>query len=113
LLEADFNWWLKVIIAKRMMHRMGMQKILPAEQGATTGKTTIDSSIMKQLFFDQTNILHVPSAISSNGKANCYDSVNHAAGSLSLQAMGVLLHTVKCYLLVFKLCDFSSRLVLA
>jgi len=38
LLEADFNWWLKVVFTKRMMHRMKKTGVLPLEQGATSGK---------------------------------------------------------------------------
>ena len=38
LLEADFNWWLKVIFARRMMSYMSSTGTLPPEQGATRGK---------------------------------------------------------------------------
>jgi hypothetical protein len=109
LLEADFNWWLKVIFAKRMMHRMRTQNILPAEQGASTGRTTIDSSMLKQLFFNQTNVLHIPSVVSSTDAKNCYDSGNHAAGSLSLQAMHVPIHMVRCYLLCIQMMQFFIK----
>jgi hypothetical protein len=109
LLEADFNWWLKVIFAKRMVHRMTSQQIMPIEQGATSGKTTIDSSMLKQLFFDQSNILHTMSAVSSNDAANCYDAVNHAAGSFALQAMRVPLNIIKCYLLSIQTMRFFLK----
>ena len=33
LLEVDFNWWLKVVFAKQMMHRMKSAGVLPLEQG--------------------------------------------------------------------------------
>jgi hypothetical protein len=39
LLEADFNWWLKVIFAKRMMQQMKVAGAIPLEQGAVKGKT--------------------------------------------------------------------------
>jgi hypothetical protein len=109
LLEADFNWWLKVIFAKRMMSRMRSQDILPVEQGATSGKTTIDSSMLKQLYFDQANVLHLSCAVSSNDAAHCYDSVNHAAGSLALQAMHVPIHMVLCYLLCIQTMQFFLK----
>jgi len=41
LLEADFNWWLKVTFAKKMIHRMERTGILPLEQGAISGKTAL------------------------------------------------------------------------
>ena len=107
LLEADFNWWLKVHFARRMTHRMRATGALPLEQGATSGKTAMDSSLSKQLFFDQANVLHHTCAVTSTDAANCYDAVNHAAGSFALQAMSVPLNIVKCYLLCIQtMCFF-------
>jgi hypothetical protein len=57
LLEADFNWWLKVMFAKRMTHRMKKTGVLPLEQGATAVKSALDSSmtknslLIKRIFF--------------------------------------------------------------
>ena len=65
--------------------------------------------MLKQLFFDQSNVLHLPSAVSSNDAENCYDSVNHAAGSLALQAMRVPLHMVQCYLLCIQTMRFFLK----
>ena len=109
LLEADFNWWLKVVFAKRMMHHMKTTGVLPLEQGATSGKTAVDSSMMKQLFFDQANILHTTCAVSSNDAANCYDAVNHAARSFALQAMNVPITLVKCCLLCIQTMQFFLK----
>ena len=98
LLEADFNWWLKIIFARRMMSHMATTNILPPEQGATKGKTPLDTSLLKRLFFDQSNILHEDSSSSSTDAEYCYDAVNHAACSIALQAVGVHINMVKCYL---------------
>ena len=46
LLEADFNWWLKIIFARRMMSHMAMTEKLPPEQGATKGRTPLDTSLL-------------------------------------------------------------------
>ena len=56
---------------------------LPPEQGATKGKTPLDTSLLKQLFYDQSNILHEDSSSSSTDAAYCYDAVNHAACSIA------------------------------
>ena len=109
LLEADFNWWLKVHFARRMTTRMKTTGVLPLEQGATSGKTALDSSLAKQLFFDQANILHRQAAVSSTDAANCYDAVNHAAGSFALQAMNLPLTIVKCYLLCIQTMRFFLK----
>ena len=98
LLEADFNWWLKVIFARKMMSHMATSGTLPPEQGATRGKTPLDTSLLKRLFYDQSNILHEDSSSSSTDAEYCYDSVNHTACSLALQAVGVHINFVQCYL---------------
>ena len=59
------------------------------EQGAVKGTTTTNIALMKQLYFDQANILHDDCALASTDAANCYDAVNHAVASIALQAMGV------------------------
>ena len=109
LLEADFNWWLKVVFAKRMTQRMKKTGMLPLEQGAMSGKTAQDSSMTKQLFFDQANILHTTCAVSSNDAENCYDAVNHAAGSVALQAMNVPMSFIKCYLICVQTMQFFLK----
>ena len=106
LLEADFNWWLKVIFAKRMMHQMKLAGVIPREQGAVSGKSTTNNSLLKQLFFDQANILHEDCALSSTDAENCYDAVNHAACSIALQAMGVFVEFVLCYLYCIQIMQY-------
>ena len=64
---------------------------------------------MKQLFFDQANILHHTCAVSSNDAANCYDAVNDMAGSFALQAMNAPVNVVKCYLLCIQTMQFFLR----
>ena len=98
LLEADFNWWLKVIFARRMLNKMTTKGAIPLEQGAVKGKTPTNTTLIKQLYFDQANILHENCALASTDAANCYDAVNHAAASIALQATGMDRELVLCYL---------------
>jgi hypothetical protein len=106
LLEADFNWWLKVIFARRLIQHMTLAGVIPLEQGAVKGKTTTNNSLLKQLFFDQANILHEDCALSSTDAENCYDAVNHAACSIALQAMGIFVEFVICYLYCIQLMQY-------
>lgn len=57
-------------------------------------------------FFYQANILHRTSAVLSTDAANCYDAVNHAAGSFTLQAMNVPITLIKCYLVCIQTMRF-------
>jgi hypothetical protein len=65
--------------------------------------------MLKQLFFDQSNILHTMSAVSSNDAANCYDAVNHTTGSFALQAMCIPMQIIKCYLLSIQTLRFFLK----
>jgi hypothetical protein len=95
LLGADFNWWLKVIFTSLMVHHMHDCCILPEEQGAVAGRTTIYSIVLKQLFMDQANVLHVTCAESSTDAMNCYDAVNNTMGSFAMQAMDVAINLIQ------------------
>jgi hypothetical protein len=96
-------------VCQKITHQMKMTGVLPLEQGTISGKTATDSSITKQLFVDQANILYRTCAVSSNDAANCYDAVNHAAGSFALQAMIVPINVVKCYLLCIQTMQFFLK----
>ena len=72
-----------------MMYQMKCKCAIPLEQGAVKGKTITNTTFIKQLYFDQANILHENCDLASTDAANCYDAVNHAAASIALHAMGV------------------------
>ena len=80
------------------MARMHSHGMIPLEQGAIKGKMATGTSMMKQLFIDQGNILHEDCSITSMDASNCYDAGNHTAASLSLQAVGVGSNFISCYL---------------
>ena len=44
LLEADFNWWLKITFAQKMMSRIQKEGQIPMNQFAPAGKCPIDGS---------------------------------------------------------------------
>lgn len=83
-----------MIFAKRMIVRMKEYNVLPIEQGGVKGKTCNDTSILKQLFYDQANIIHETCVVTSTDAAHCYGAVNHPMASIFLQAMGVALNLV-------------------
>lgn len=99
LLEADFNWWLKMTFARKMMGDIRRQGHIPIEQCATAGKSPTDGTLMKQIgFFDRANTLHVAAGMDSVDAAQCYDAVNHSATSLGMQAYGMSIEQVSLYL---------------
>jgi hypothetical protein len=109
LLEGDFNWFLKLTYAERMMSTMQGNDLIPMEQIATKGKVAIDGVLTKQLFYDSANILHEDAVLNSTDAANCYDAVNHTIGSLAVRAMGVPKNAALMYMRCIQLMTFYVR----
>jgi hypothetical protein len=103
LLEADYNWLLKLIFAKCMMNNARHKGIIPVEQFAKAGTCGSDGALCKLLTFDQSRVLHHTVALASVDLGNCYDSVAHPIASIAVQAFGVSLLMVKVMLLVMLL----------
>ena len=87
-----------MIFAQCLISHMHENKKIPAEQMAVSGKTSIDRVLMKHLFYDRANVLHLPASLSSTDAANCYDGDNLPMGSLALQAFGISLAFIQTYL---------------
>lgn len=99
LLEADFNWWLRIIFSRKMMSKIRQEGRIPIEQLATAGKCPIDGLMCEQMgLFDRANTLHFPANMISVDAEQCYDAVNHAATSLAMQAYGMSIEQVCLYL---------------
>lgn len=55
---------------------------IPLEQGVVKEKTTTNNSLLKQLFFDQANILDKDCALSITDAKNWYNAVIMQQGAL-------------------------------
>ena len=99
LFEADFNYVLKVIFSQRMMRNLNDNKLLPAEQHAKIHSGAKNATMNRILWQDVHRTNHHPYAISSVDLGDCYDSLHHGWGSISLQAAGVPKHFVGLMLL--------------
>lgn len=99
LFEADFNYVLKVIFSQRMMRNLNDKNLLPAEQHAKVHSGAKNATMNRILWQDIHRTQHHPYAISSVDLGDCYDSLHHGWGSISLQAAGVPKHFVGLMLL--------------
>jgi hypothetical protein len=88
LLEADYNWLMKLIFAKRMMNNAGRKGVIPQEQFAKKGSKCQDGCMIKLFHYDRARVLHHTAAIGSVDFFSCYDSVAHPIASVALQAWG-------------------------
>jgi hypothetical protein len=109
LVEADYNWLMKLIFAKRMMENARAKGLIPAEQFAKAGTRCQDGCLIKGFHCDRARILHHSASISGVDFHSCYDSVQHPLTSVALQAWGVSLMMVKVMLSVLQTMRFFLR----
>ena len=88
LFEADFNWWNKLVFAKRMMQQAGERGAIPHEIFSKKGSHCDGAAMCKTLFCDGSRTLHHPAALAEEDFGDCYDRVATAPCSLSMQAWG-------------------------
>ena len=89
LFEADFNWWNKLIFAKRMMGFCAEKGVIPDELFAKKGTQCVDATMTKTFISDTSKVLHHPMAISEMDFSDCYDRAVHNVSSIALQAHGI------------------------
>ena len=89
LFEADLNWVLKVIFAKRMMANAQENHLVPPELFATAGSNAIRATLAKVLYTNICRTQHKNHGVASVDNGQCYDAVGHALCSLALQSFGV------------------------
>ena len=90
LLEADFNWWNKLVFAKRMMSSARTSDLIPEENFAKKGSSCNDAVMTKRMFTDNSRMLHHPAAVGGSDWGDCYDTAAHPAASLAFCSWGVL-----------------------
>lgn len=109
LLEADYNWLMKLIFAKRMMDNAKLKGVIPEEQFAKSGSRPQDACTVKTFFCDCARVLHETAAITGNDFKTAFDSMAQPLASVALQAWGVSLMMVKVMLSVLQTMHFFLR----
>jgi hypothetical protein len=89
LLEADFNWWNKLIFAKRMMQQAGREGAIPQECFAKKHSTCNHAVLTKQFFCDSSRSLHHPAGLGECDFGDCYDRAAYPPTSIALQSWGI------------------------
>ena len=89
LLEADFNWWNKLIFAKRMMKQAGQEGCIPQECFARKHSHCNYAVLTKQFFCDSSRSLHHPAGLGECDFGDCYDRAAHPPTSIALQSWGI------------------------
>ncbi len=89
LLEADFNWWNKLIFAKRMMKQVVQEGSIPQECFAKKHSHCNYAVLTKQFFCNSSCSLHHPAGLGECDFGNCYDRAAHPLTSIALQSWGI------------------------
>jgi hypothetical protein len=89
LLEADFNWWNKLIFARQMMHQAVLDGRILQECFAKKNSHCNYAVLTKQFFCDSSQILHHPAGLGECDFGDCYNRAAHPPTSIALQAWGI------------------------
>ena len=89
LLEADFNWWNKLVFAKRMMANARAGDMIPEENFAKKGSSCNDAVMTKRMFTDNSRMLHHPAGVGGSDWGDCYDRAAHPAAALAFRSWGI------------------------
>jgi len=109
LFEADFNWWNKLIFARRMMQHSTEKNAIPEELFAKKLSTCDDANMTKTLFADVSKTLHIPGSVIGCDFGECYDRSAHTIQSIALQANGIPIESVKVLLICLQTMQFCLR----
>jgi hypothetical protein len=89
LLEANFNWWNKLIFAKRMMHQAIRDGSIPQECFGKKNSHCNNAVLTKQFFCDSFRSLHHPAGLGECDFGDCYNRAAHSPTSIVLQSWGI------------------------
>lgn len=90
LFEADYNFFLKVMWASRLVHRGEDTKQFGLQQyGSRSRLSALDPSMLKRLTYDLTRILRCNLGTFDNDAKSCYDRIINGFAMLASQRLGM------------------------
>jgi hypothetical protein len=90
LFEADYNLFLKVFWARRLVQRGEEYNLFgEAQQGSRKGRKANDAVLLKRLTYDMTRIQRSNLGTFDNDAKSCYDRIINSLAMLSAQRIGM------------------------
>ena len=86
MVEADFNWWNKLIFTRRMMKLAGENNAIPEELFAKKDNYFMDAVMSKTFVADVSKVQHHLCSIGGCNLGNRYDCGAHPPTSIDMQA---------------------------
>ena len=109
LVECDFNWYMKVVVARRMLQSAQEKNQVPIECFAKKGSNCINAVMTKIMLCDESRTHHHPACIGGNDFADCYDRIAHPPASIALQSFGVPKPAIRVLLIAMQTMQFFLR----
>ena len=90
LFEADYNFFLKVTWARRLVQRgEDTHQFGDAQQGSRSGRTATDAVMLKRLTYDLTRILRSNLGTFDNDAKSCYDRIVNSVAMIAARRLGM------------------------
>jgi hypothetical protein len=89
LLEADFNWLIKLIFAHCLKQHCRKHGLVPPEQFTKSCTTCEEASLVKNLICNNSHILHNSLSITSVDMDQCFDRAQSSIAGVAARAHGV------------------------
>jgi hypothetical protein len=89
LLEADFNWWNKLILTKKNMQQVVQDGHIPQKVFAKKRSHCNHAILTKQFFCDSSCSLHHLAGLRKCDFGDCYDHAENPLTSIVLESLGI------------------------
>ncbi len=99
LLEGNFNYYMRLIFARRMMILAQDKGQIPIKCFAKKDSSCVNAVMTKIMMCDESRIHHHPMCIGGNDFGDCYNRVAHPPASIALQSWGVAQAPIQILLL--------------
>jgi hypothetical protein len=108
LLEGNFNYYMKLIFARRMIISAQDKGQIPMECFAKKGSNCVNAVITKIMVCNESRMHHHATCIGGNDFGDCYDRVEYPPASIALQSWGVAREPIQVLLLAMQTMRFFS-----
>jgi hypothetical protein len=109
LLEADFNWWNKLIFARQMMQQAVQDGCIPQECFAKKHSHCNHAVLTKQFFCNSSRSLHHPAGLGECNFGDCYNRAAHPPTSIALQSWGIPMAAIRVLLTSMQTMQYVLR----
>jgi hypothetical protein len=109
LLEANFNWWNKLVFAKRMMQQAIHAGAIPQECFAKKNSHCNYAVLIKQFFGDSLRVRHHLVGLGECDFGNCYDRAAHPPTSIALHSWEIPVTAIRVLLTSMQVMQYFLR----